>query len=194
MLPAKKSATIRLPLLCLILIVLCPLLAKAQLAVTVMPPKVAGEKAIVELQISNNLTNKIESARAICFLLDEQGKIVGQSTKWVIGLKKTVLESKGKTTFNFVIANPNPFETTNLTAKVSFSRLVLEGGKLGDPNKQVTVEQQLSSSNQIVPTNNPTVSKPLDEVIASASRRVTIKPTTQTSEATVVTNLLQPNR
>lgn len=176
------------------LILICAATAQAQLVVTVRPPKVAGQKAVVELIMSNNLTNKIESARAVCFLLDEQGNMIGQSTKWVIGLKKTVLESKGKTTFNFVIANPNPFETTNLTAKVSFSRLVLEGGKLGDPNKQVVVEQQLSASNQTVPTNNPAASKPLDQVIASASRRVTIKPTTRTSEATVVTNILQPNR
>ena len=148
----------------------------------------------MQLKMTNNFTNQIESARAICFLLDDQGKLVAQSTKWVIGLKKTVLASKGKATFNFVIANSSPFATTNLTAKVSFSRLVLEGGKLGNPNKEVTVEQQQSSSNQIAPTNNLVVSKSLDDVIASASasRPITIKPTLRTPETIMVTNLLQP--
>lgn len=171
---------------------LCPLLVKAQLSVTVMPPNIAGQKAIVQLKMKNNLTEKVESARAICFLLDEQGKIVGQSTKWVIGPNKTGLEPKGETTFNFVIANPRPFLITNLTAKVNFSRLILEGEKTVNPNKEVTIEQELPLINQISPTNNQLVSKPLDDVIASASRRITIKPTPQTSETIMVTNLLQP--
>ena len=165
---------------------------QAQLVVTVSPPKITSQKAIVQLKMKNNLTNKVESARAVCFLLDEQGEMIGQATKWVIGQNKTVLQPKGETTFNFVIASPRPFATSNLTAKVSFSRLVLEGGKLANPSKEVTVEQQLALSNQTVPTNNPTVSKPLDDVIASASRRITIKPTPQTSETIMVTNLLQP--
>jgi len=118
---------------------LCPLLAKAQFAVTVMPPKIAGQKAIVQLKMKNNLTKTIESARAICFLLDEQGKMVGQSTKWVIGQNKTGLEPKGETTFNFVVTSPQPFTTTNLTAKVSFSRVILAGGQAADVGKTVSV-------------------------------------------------------
>src|SRR5208282_2080870 len=161
---------------------LCAVSASAQLAVTVTPPKIAGQKAIVQLKMKNNLTNKVESARAVCFLLDEQGKMVGQATKWVIGQNKTGLEPKGETTFNFVIANPRPFLITNLTAKVNFSRLILEGEKTVNPNKEVTIEQELPLTNQISPTNNPVVSKPLDDVIASASRLITIKPTPQTSE------------
>jgi hypothetical protein len=57
--------------------------AQAQLVVTVSPPNIAGQKAIVKLTIKNNLTNKVESARAVCFLLDKQGEMVGQITKWV---------------------------------------------------------------------------------------------------------------
>jgi len=167
--------------------------AQAQLVVTVSPPNIAGQKAIVKLTMKNNLTNKVESARAMCFLLNEQGKMVGQATKWVIGQKKTVLEPKGKTTFNFVIANPSPFATTNLTAKVSFTRLVLEGEKSVNPNENVTVEQELSLTNQVSPTNTPVVSKPLDDVIAAASRRFPIKPPLRTSSGTImVTNLWQP--
>jgi hypothetical protein len=172
--------------------VLSVVIGQAQLVVTVSPPKIASQKAVVQLKMKNNLTNKVESARAVCFLLDEQGQMVGQATKWVIGQNKTSLEPKGETTFNFVIANPRPFLTTNLTAKVSFSRLILEGEKSVNPNEEVTIEQELPLTNQISPTNNQVVSKPLDDVIASASRRVTIKPTPQTSETIMITNLLQP--
>ena len=110
---------------------------QAQLAVTVSPVKTTGSKAVVPLVLKNNFTNRIESARAVCFLLDDQGKMVGQSTKWVVS--KTGLEPRGETTFNFVITNPQPFTTTNLTAKVSFNRIVLNGGKLADIRQAVSI-------------------------------------------------------
>jgi len=66
-------------------LLLCPLLANAALVVTVDQPKISGSKAVVTLTMKNTLTEQIESARAAVFLLDEQGKMVGQSTKWVIG-------------------------------------------------------------------------------------------------------------
>jgi len=123
----------------LAVMLLCPLLATAQLAVTVSPPKVVGQKAIVQLKMKNQLAYKVESARAICFLLDEQGKMVGQSTKWVVGQNHTGLEPKAEATFNFVVTSPQPFTTTNLTAKISFSRVVLEGDKLADVTKAVSM-------------------------------------------------------
>ena len=123
----------------------CPLLATAQLAVTVMPPKVVGQKAIVELAMTNDLAAKVESARAVCFLLDGQGRMVGQSSKWVVGGTKSrpALAPKHGTTFNFVITSPQPFTTTNLTAKVSFSRVVLDGGKLADVRRDVIVSESV---------------------------------------------------
>ena len=110
------------------------------LAVVVAAPKIVGQKAIVQLKLQNNLADKIESARAVCFLLDEQGQMVGQSTKWVIGQNKISLEPKGEATFNFVITSPQPFTTTNLTAKISFSRVVLDGGKLANPKADVQIQ------------------------------------------------------
>jgi hypothetical protein len=123
------------------IILLCPMLATAQLAVTVTPPKVVGQKAVVQLKMKNQLAAKVESARAVCFLLDDQGKMVGQSTKWVIGGTKDrpALEPKGETTFNFVITSPQSFVATNLTAKVSFSCVVLDGGKVADVRQDVSV-------------------------------------------------------
>jgi hypothetical protein len=117
----------------------CPMLATAQLAVTVTPPKVVGQKAVVQLKMKNDLGGAVKSARAVCFLLDDQGKMVGQSTKWVVGQNHTGLEPKAETTFNFVVTSPQPFTTTNLTAKVSFSRVVLDGGKLANVQQDVSV-------------------------------------------------------
>ena len=124
------------------LLSVCAITASAQLVVTVSPPKLAGQKAVVQLKLKNDFTNAVQSARAVCFLLDDQGKMVGQSTKWVIGQNKTGLEPKGETTFNFVITSPQPFTTTNLTAKVSFSSVVLDGGKLADAAKDVRIESK----------------------------------------------------
>jgi hypothetical protein len=117
--------------------------ATAQLAVTVTPPKVVGQKAVVQLTMTNNLADKIESARAICFLLDGQGRMVGESSRWVIGgtKERPALEPKQAATFNFVVTSPQPFTTTNLTAKISFSRVVLDGGKLADVRQDVSVSE-----------------------------------------------------
>jgi hypothetical protein len=127
-----------------IVILLWSWLAVAQLSVNVSPPQIVGQKAIVRLAMTNNLADKVESARAACFLLDEHGKMVGQSSRWVIGGTKDrpVLEPNAETTFNFVVPNPHSFATTNLTAKVSFSRVVLSGGKLADVRRTVMLTGQ----------------------------------------------------
>jgi len=125
----------------LLLVLFYTVTVMAQLAITVTPPKVTDQKAVVELKMKNGFAEKVESARAICFLLDERGKMVGQSSKWVIGGTKNrpALETKSETSFNFVITGSQPFTTTNLTAKVSFSRVVLEGEKLADPKTAVQI-------------------------------------------------------
>src|SRR5437867_3096630 len=40
----------------------------------------------------------------------------------------------------------NPLATTNLSAKVTFNRVVLEGGKVNDPNQVVRAEHTLSAT------------------------------------------------
>jgi hypothetical protein len=129
-------------LFCLLLI--CAVTASAQLAVTVSPPKVTGQKIVIPLALKNSLPEKIESARAAVFLLDENGKMVGQSAKWVIGgsQDKPGLAAGATNAFFFVITTSRPLTTSNLTAKVSFSRVVLEGGTVADVNKSVTVTTQ----------------------------------------------------
>jgi hypothetical protein len=119
-------------------------LAHSQLAVMVSPPTVVGQKAVVPLALRNGLSERIESARAVVFLLDEQGRSLGQpTTRWVIGgsADKPGLAAGATNAFHFVIASDKPFPTTNLTVKVSFSRVVLEGGKVADANKSVQITQ-----------------------------------------------------
>src|SRR5579863_8810502 len=116
------------------LFLFCALAAQAQLAVAVSPARITGQKAVVPLTMTNDLAVPIESARATCFLLDENGRMVGQSAKWVIGgtRGRQALQPKAGATFNFVITSPQSFATTNLTAKVSFSRIVLGDGQIAD--------------------------------------------------------------
>lgn len=118
-----------------------PMLATAQLIVTVLPPKVIAQKTVVELQMTNDLPHTIESARAICFLLDDQGKMVGQASHWVVGGTKDrpLLLPKNGTTFSFVITTPQPLMATNLTARVAFTRLILAGGKVADPKTDTII-------------------------------------------------------
>ena len=117
------------------------MLASAQLAVTVSPAKFIGSRAVVALAMRNNFAGRIESARAVCFILDDQGKMVSQASRWVIGGSgdKIGLAAGETNAFNFVVATAKPLATTNLTAKVSFSRVVLEDGKLADVQKDVQV-------------------------------------------------------
>jgi hypothetical protein len=109
--------------------------ASAALTVKIDEPKRTGTKAIIKLMMKNTFAEKIESARAVLFLIDDQGKVVGQSIQWVIGGKKyhPVLAPDASTTFNFVVSTDKPFTKTKLT----FSRIILDGGKLADTQKDV---------------------------------------------------------
>jgi len=117
------------------------LTVRADLVVKVDEPKTVAQKTVIKVDLKNAFPEKIESARAAIFLLDEHGKIVGQSTKWVIGGTKANpgLDAGKEMTFNFVVQAQRPIVTTNLTSKITFSRVVLEGGKLADPTKQVRI-------------------------------------------------------
>jgi hypothetical protein len=124
--------------------------------VKVSPLKMVGQKAVVELTMTNSGTNKIEAARAVCFVLDQNGQMVGQSAKWVIGQNRTSLEPHGQAKFNFVITAPHPLMATNLAVKVNFSRVILQGGKQVNPQNDVTIVP--SSSQSVSKTNAPIIS------------------------------------
>jgi hypothetical protein len=78
------------------------------------------------------------------FLLDEHVKMAGQATKWVIGGNPsrnggTGLAPGATNSFNFVIQGTKPYTTTNLTAKLSFTRVAMEGGRVADPVRDVRI-------------------------------------------------------
>lgn len=124
-----------------ILALAVPAAALAQLSVTVSPVKVTGQKAIVPLALKNGLAEKVDSARASLFLLDGQGKMVAQATRWIIGdsANKPGLAAGASNAYHFVITSDKPFTATNLTAKVVVGRVVMNGGKLANPAKDVIV-------------------------------------------------------
>ena len=131
----------------LILVLIGPFMAMAQLAVTVSPVRVAGQKAIIPLALKNDFTQAITSARAAVFVSDERGKVVGQATRWVIGgqagpAPEAGLRPGATNAFHFVITSGKPFTSTNLTAKVIFNRLILHGGISVDPKKNVVIQEK----------------------------------------------------
>ena len=114
----------------------------AQLSVTVSPPKATGQKVVVPIAIKNDLLEKVESARAVLFLSDGQGKVVGQSAKWVIGGRQGSpgLAVGATNIFYFVVTSPLPLTSTNnLQSRIVFDRIVLESGKYADPRKDVQI-------------------------------------------------------
>src|SRR5512144_3095202 len=79
--------------------------ARAGLTLKIAEPKTYGQKTIVKMELLNTFTNNIDSIRAAVFLLDENGKIVGQETRWIVGgtKERPGLSPDGKTTFHFVL-------------------------------------------------------------------------------------------
>jgi len=121
-------------------------MAQAALTLKVEEPKTHGQKTILKMDLRNTFTNRIESARVVVFLLDDNGKVVGQETRWIIGGTKDrpPLGPEAKTTFNFVVQASKPFTKT----KVTITRLVLEGGKLADVNKDVEIQLEAPGSRE----------------------------------------------
>ena len=114
--------------------------ANAALVVEVDKPNRVAQKVVLNLTLKNTFKVKVESARAQVFLIDDSGKVVGQAVRWLIGGSKDrpALAPDKSTTYNFVIETSKPFKTT----KVIFNRVILEGGKLVDPNKAVEIVKQ----------------------------------------------------
>lgn len=111
--------------------------AQAKLSVEVAEPKQTASKVVVKLTMKNQFAEKVESARATVFLMDAQGKVVGQATQWVIGGTKDRPELKpdATATYNFVITTDKPF----IKAQLLFNRVILEGGKVAEPKGSVGI-------------------------------------------------------
>jgi len=112
--------------------------ASAQLTVTVSEVKVVGQKAVVPLALKNGFTEKIESARGAVFLLDAEGKVVGQAARWIIGgdTNGGALAVGATNSFQFVVpTGGKPFVTNRFT----ITRINLANGKIANPVSDVRI-------------------------------------------------------
>ena len=116
-----------------------------QFEVGMFPLKIAGQKAIIKLELVNHLAEPVSSAKAACFISDESGQVLARSARWVFGGSTTNTASipvSGTNIFNFVVNSTKPWTTTNLSAKLVFSRIVLKSGALADPLKDLQVSSK----------------------------------------------------
>jgi hypothetical protein len=91
------------------ILALSTLAAQATLSVKIAEPKQTRDKVILKLTLRNMFKEKIESARATIFLLNNDN-VAAQATQWVIGggKDKTPLLPDKTTTYNFVINANKP--------------------------------------------------------------------------------------
>jgi len=73
--------------------------------ISVNEPKRYGQKSVLKMELENTYSTSIESARAVVFLMNDDSKVVGQQTRWILtGTKdKPALVPGAKSTFNFVV-------------------------------------------------------------------------------------------
>ena len=119
-----------------------PLLLSAQLAITTSPPTLWGQKALVKLEIVNQGSVPVESVKAALFLRAPDGQVLAHGSRWVIGggdqPEASTLRPGATNRFHFVVQAPQPLATTNLSARVILTRVVLEGGRLAPPGQTQT--------------------------------------------------------
>jgi hypothetical protein len=77
----------------------------------------------------------------MCAVLDERGKLIGQTARWVVGgaQGRPKLPPTAGTTYNFVLTSPQPLTSTNLSPHVIVSRVVLDHDQIADPRKIVSL-------------------------------------------------------
>jgi hypothetical protein len=115
--------------------------ADAKLGVRVEAPKQSGGKVVIKLTLKNGFKERVESTRATLFLLNDEDKVVGQKSEWIIGgssrtgTDKPALAPDASTAYNFVLPADKPFTKT----KLIFNRIVLEGGKSIDPKTSADI-------------------------------------------------------
>jgi hypothetical protein len=107
------------------------------LTIKMSTPTTMGGKSIVKLQVHNTYSQSVQAIRAGLLLMDDQGKVVGHDTKWIVGGPKVnhPLVPDATTSYNFIVDSDKPFIKTQLMVE----RIVLENGKLGNPLKDVVI-------------------------------------------------------
>ena len=120
-------------------LIFLPFLTEAALVINMREPKITGRKAVIKLDMENTFSKKLEGAKGTIFLMDDGGNVVSQASRWIIGGAKNrpSLGSEDKANYYFVVPAAKPFSKTRLM----IDRVVLEGGKLANPVKDVIVKE-----------------------------------------------------
>lgn len=115
--------------------------ASANLEVSVASLESASNKTLVELDTKNTFDQGIKDARAWVFLMDAEGKVVGNQSQWIIGgdsSQKESLEAEDSQTFKVAISTTSK----PTTAKVTFSKIILADGTKVNPHKSLVTKSQ----------------------------------------------------
>lgn len=124
----------------------------AQIEVKLLDTLHTGQKALVTLELNNTYDQALQGARAWVFLMDEQGKVVGQKAQWIIhpepaevlpqdgvAQQQPALESQQKQQYAVALdtLRPRGEDEAPFAAKVTFSRLILSDGTILHPQQAV---------------------------------------------------------
>jgi SLAP domain-containing protein len=123
----------RLLLVCLLLL---PLFSEAKLLVEVGKSRQTSKNVVVSVTMKNIFTQAIDGARATLILMDESGKSVAQLTQNVIGTTRCPTLKPGRSE---IVSFVFPKDVVFKKAKVVFAKVVLDGGKTVDPEKDVEI-------------------------------------------------------
>ena len=111
----------------------------ATIDVSVSSIETKGSKSIVRMEASNGYEQGVKDARAWVFLLDAEGKVVGNRAHWIVGGSsegREPLDSQASDEFLVAVDTKAP----PASAKVVFSKIILEDGTSINPRKALKSE------------------------------------------------------
>jgi hypothetical protein len=126
-------------------LLLLSLTVHAQLEVRLLETKQSGNKSLVKLELNNTYDQAIKDARAWVFLMDEDGKVVGNKAAWIIGGDRA--ESGNRVQLPLDKGEKNEYtlamdtlrsreeDESPFKAKITFSRVILADGTSVNPQK-----------------------------------------------------------
>ena len=132
-------------LLIIVVFIVTALCANAHIEFRLTETEQVGQKALIKLELNNTYGQALKGARVWVFLMDQDGRVVGEKAQWIVGgnnatktdSQNSTLES-GKRNEYAVAVNTLRAQKEDeepFTAKVTFSRLILNDGTLLNPQK-----------------------------------------------------------
>jgi P pilus assembly chaperone PapD len=92
-------------------------------------------KSAVEVKVKNTYGQNISSARVWVFLMDSEGKVVGEQAQWLPKTETGIVKPDQTKRFPLVLDT----KAKPTQVKMTFSRVILQDGTLVNPNTDVEV-------------------------------------------------------